>query len=216
MIKQVLDRDFVLRHLNAFGTYLDQEVQLHDSGDADALERARQAGVTVDDLRQAKAALGQAQSDPKASEIRAGQQVFLPPHATVSALQTALQCHLIERQPAMIGSPGELQPGNDPITDLSITGASDTDTLFEQFGPVDIGWISVGFAALVKLFRGARKFTPNPAPPCAIGNSARLIVLADWGTGVPRARKLGESARRYLEEAAAAGREVHVIHLGDV
>src|SRR5438105_2953197 len=132
MIKQVLDRDFVLRHLNAFGKYLDQETQLQDSGDVGALERARQAGVTADDLRQAKAALVQAQGDQKASELRAGQQVFLPPHPTASALQSVLQRSLIERRPAMIGSPGELQPGDDPITDLSVT-SGDTETLFEQF-----------------------------------------------------------------------------------
>jgi hypothetical protein len=44
----------------------------------------------------------------------------------------------------------------------------------------------------------------------------RLILLADWGTGVPRARKVAEAARAYLDEAAGAGVEVHVIHLGDV
>src|SRR5262249_15625788 len=114
------------------------------------------------------------------------------------------------------GSPGELQAGDAPITDLSLTVGSNSEDLFEQFGPVDIGWISVGFAGLVKLFRGARAFTPDPAPPCTIANSARLILLADLGSGVPRARQLGESARWYLEEADAAGREVHVIHLGDV
>jgi Calcineurin-like phosphoesterase len=216
MIKQLLDRDFVLRHLNAFGTYLDQETKLNASGDPDALDRANKAGVTVEDLGQAKAALIQAQSDPQASELRPGQRVFLPPHPTVSALQSAIQNHLLEKQPGMIGSPGDLQPGDAPITDLSLTTESDGDTLFEQFGPADIGWISVGFAALVKLFRGARPFTPNPAPQCTIGNSVRLILLADWGTGVPRARKLGASARQYLEQAATAGTEVHVIHLGDV
>jgi hypothetical protein len=216
MIKQLLDRDFVLRHLNAFGTYLDQETKLNARGDPDALDRASKAGVTVDDLGQAKAALIQAQSDPQASVLRPGQQVFLPAHPTVSALQSAIQNHLLEKQPGMIGSPGDLPPGDAPITDLSLITESDGDTLFEQFGPADIGWISVGFAALVKLFRGARPFTPNPAPQCTIGNSVRLILLADWGTGVPRARKLGGSARQYLEQAATAGTEVHVIHLGDV
>src|SRR5262249_24840634 len=72
------------------------------------------------------------------------------------------------------------------------------------------------FAALIKLLQGAREFTPNPAPPCTMANSARLIMLADWGTGVPRARKLGDSVRRYLEEAGDAGTEAHDIHLGEV
>jgi hypothetical protein len=216
MIQQVLDRNFILRHLKAFPEYLSQEIGRHESGDAAALERARQAGITVDDLRDAQTALAEAQADPNASQMRPGQQVFLPPDATSSALQTALQHHLIERRPAMIGLTEELRPGSEPITDLKIVGANDSETLFEQFGPVDIGWISTGFASLLKLFRGARKFTPNPAPPCIVDNSVRIIVLADWGTGVPRARKLAEAARRSLEESSDAGIETHVIHLGDV
>ena len=216
MIKEILDRDFMLRHVDTFGPYLDQEIQRHESGDPDALHRAREAGVTVADLRAARAAVTTAQGDPHASEIRPGQQVFLPPDAATSALQTALQRHLIERRPAMIGSPGELEPGNEAITDLSLAVPVETETLFEKFGPLDIGWVSVGFASLLKLFRGARPFPTDAAPPCTISNSARLILIADWGTGVPRARKLALTARRFLEEAQQAGNEVHVIHLGDV
>jgi hypothetical protein len=217
MIKQILDRDFVLRHFNAFGEYLDQERQLQESGDAGALERGQKTGVTAGDLRDAKTALEEAQADPHAAAVREGQQVFLPSHPTASAFQTALQQHVLSKKDAVTGSPGDLQPGDDPITDLALAGQDNNkETLFEQFGPVDIGWISTGFASLLKLFRGARPFTPNPAPPFTIGNKARLILVADWGTGVPRARKLGEAARAYLEEGAKAGAEVHVIHLGDV
>jgi len=131
MIRQVLDPDFMERHLHAFGECLNQEIRLHESGDRGALERARQAGITGDDLREARTALARAQGDPKALRTRAGQMVCLPPDATSSALQTALQQYLIERKPAMIASPGELTPGNDAITDVSITGASDTENLFQ-------------------------------------------------------------------------------------
>ncbi len=79
-----------------------------------------------------------------------------------------------------------------------------------------MGWLSVGFASILKLLRGARPFTPHPAPPYRMGNRARLILMADWGTGVPRARKLAQSARRFLEEGARDGADVHAIHLGDV
>jgi len=216
MIKQILDRDFVLRHLDAFGGHLDNERRLLENGDAGALDRARRTGVSAQDLRDAQAALAEAQSDPHAKEIRDGQQVFLPPHPAASALQTAIQQHLIERRPAMIGSPDALPPGNQPITDLQIKDTGDQDNLFEQFGPVDVGWVSTVFASVLKLLRGARKFTPNPAPPCRMGNQARLIMLADWGTGVPRARKLAESARTFVEQGASSGADVHVIHLGDV
>ena len=215
MIKQVLDRDFVLRHLNTLGEHLDREIDLQQRGDSGALERARRTGVTTSDLAQAKTALVEAQNDPKAREIREGPQVFLPPDATTSSLQTAIQRTLIERQPEMIVAPKTLQPSSAPITDVAIAAASE-ENIFEQFGPADIGWLSVGFASILKLLRGTRGFTPDPAPPCKIANSARLILLSDWGTGIPRARKVAESARAYLEKAERAGTEVHVIHLGDV
>ena len=122
MIKEILDPDFMKRHVAAFGPYLDQEIQRQQNGDADALDRARQTGVSTGDLANAKTALTQAQGDPHASAVRPGQQVFLPPDATTSALQTAIQRHLFDRQPAMIGSPGDLAPGDHPITDISIAG----------------------------------------------------------------------------------------------
>jgi hypothetical protein len=43
-----------------------------------------------------------------------------------------------------------------------------------------------------------------------------VVLLADWGTGVPRAQDVANSARRFVEEADRLGRDVHVIHLGDV
>src|SRR5689334_24811263 len=129
MIQQLLDRDFILRHLRAFGTYLDQEIRSHERGDAGALDRARIAGLSGDDLRTARAALENAQTDPKASELRPGQQVFLPPQATASALQSVLEQQLLSRRPAMIGSPGPLRAGSQPIADLSIAAAAATETV---------------------------------------------------------------------------------------
>ena len=108
MIKQILDRDFMLRHLHEFGAHLDNERQLLESGDAGARDRARRSGINAQDLRDAQAALAEAQGDPHAREIRDGQQVFLPPHPAASALQTAMQQQLIDRQPALIDLPATL------------------------------------------------------------------------------------------------------------
>ena len=215
MIRQMLDRKFFLRHLDAFGPHLDREIELHQSGDPGSHARAAQAGITLDDLQQAKQHLTAAVPDETAHES-GSEPAFLARHPVSSALQTALQSHIIERRPEMVDRPAQLGPSSDLISDVSLANTQGDEDLFEQFGPVDVGWVSVGFAVLVRLLRKKRPFTPDPAPPHTIGNSARLILLADWGTGVPRARKVGESARQYLEEAAGTGRDVHVIHLGDV
>ena len=216
MIEQLLQRDFVLRHLDDVSALLDREIELLQSANPEALKRAQKTGVTVDDLRRAKSAVAEAQVDPKAREIREGQQVFLPPDATVSSLQTALQRQIIESDATPVAAPLALVPGKAPITDVRMESDSETENVFEQFGPVGLGWLSVGFASLVKLFRNARPFTPNPAPPCRVANTVRLVLLSDWGTGLPRARKVGLAARTCLEEAAAKGIETHAIHLGDV
>jgi hypothetical protein len=45
---------------------------------------------------------------------------------------------------------------------------------------------------------------------------ARLVVVGDWGTGIPRARKVSDQMGVWIAGAAAENRPVHVIHLGDV
>ena len=55
------------------------------------------------------------------------------------------------------------------------------------------------------------------APVVSIADQARLIVVGDWGSGIPRAQKIAEHMRTYIDEGVCAEcRNVHVVHLGDV
>jgi hypothetical protein len=47
-----------------------------------------------------------------------------------------------------------------------------------------------------------------------IGDDARVVMVGDWGTGLPAAVEVGQQMGREL--ATAAGRDRHLIHLGDV
>jgi hypothetical protein len=47
-------------------------------------------------------------------------------------------------------------------------------------------------------------------------DKCRLVMVGDWGSGLPRARKVAQEMRKFVQESLAAGIECHVIHLGDV
>jgi hypothetical protein len=49
-----------------------------------------------------------------------------------------------------------------------------------------------------------------------IADRARLIILGDWGTGLPRARKVADQIRNVLEQGREERLEQHIVHLGDV
>jgi hypothetical protein len=85
-----------------------------------------------------------------------------------------------------------------------------------NFGPDDPDWvIKIAESMLSHLGKGNHPFNPKPAEH-AIGASARLVVVGDWGTGLPRAKAVAKYMAEEVAEALGSGREAHVIHLGDV
>ena len=69
---------------------------------------------------------------------------------------------------------------------------------------------------LERLADGNAPFNEKPAEYDDLADDARLIVVGDWGTALPRARAVAVRMREKIGEAIAAGRQVHVIHLGDI
>ena len=84
------------------------------------------------------------------------------------------------------------------------------------FQPDDPEWlIQVAKSSLEHLARGNHSFNPKPAEH-QISDTARLIVVGDWGTGLGRARHVAAHMQQEVAGALAAGREVHIVHLGDI
>jgi hypothetical protein len=53
--------------------------------------------------------------------------------------------------------------------------------------------------------------------PIEVPEQFRLLVVGDWGTGLPRAQKVAEQMRKVLLKGQADGLTAqHVVHLGDV
>jgi hypothetical protein len=85
-----------------------------------------------------------------------------------------------------------------------------------RYGPTDSQWvIKVGEAMLERLAKGNHPFNPRPAEH-EISDNARIVLVGDWGTGLNRARAVAKFMGEEIAEALANGREVHVVHLGDV
>jgi 3',5'-cyclic AMP phosphodiesterase CpdA len=63
----------------------------------------------------------------------------------------------------------------------------------------------------VRRRRGSAAF-PENTTPTAIARTARIVLLADWGSGVPDAIKLAHHIRKEWVRKSAT----HVIHVGDV
>lgn len=85
-----------------------------------------------------------------------------------------------------------------------------------RFTPDDPNWvIKIGESMIGHLAAGNHSFNPQPAK-YAIGDSARLVLVSDWGTGLKEAQTVARSMAAAVDEGLAQGRDVHVIHLGDV
>jgi hypothetical protein len=85
-----------------------------------------------------------------------------------------------------------------------------------SFKSNDPDWyIDIAKASLERLARGNHAFNTVPAEH-QISDTARLVVVGDWGTGIKRARDVAALIQQEVAGALAQGREAHVIHLGDV
>ena len=86
----------------------------------------------------------------------------------------------------------------------------------EHFSPDDPNWvIDVAASMLDRLADGNHAFNQVPAEH-EIDDNARLLIVGDWGTGLPRARAVAGFIADEVADALAAGRQAHVVHLGDV
>ncbi len=216
MILQFLQKPFMMRHMQALQSAMDTEIQLQQQGDADALQRREKTGVTIADLQCAKEKLESAQTRVQNHPER--DPLFMPRDAVTSATQSTLQQYVANNKNNLVSHDVFVANSQVPFTTAILrSGGNAIVDLFSHFGPHDLGWSSCLVAeALCKAEGGPRPFNKGPAPINPVSNKARIVLLADWGTGVPRAQDVAKSARRLIEEADSQHRDVHVVHLGDV
>jgi hypothetical protein len=104
-----------------------------------------------------------------------------------------------------------------PVTDryLIQDRPSPGRRIFDKFSETDIRWVSSLVAMGIQKFRSPHAFNPVPQQ-VRIGERCRLIVVGDWGSGLPRAVKVADAMDEYVADSVKQGLDCHVIHLGDV
>jgi hypothetical protein len=141
-----------------------------------------------------------------------------------SLVQSALEAYVEEREPELAAKRPEprgegLAPGEealpDPVTDRSLNVAEGRAELFGAFEITDPGWVNSLVAMAWRRLHDRHAFKEAPAAPQSLAADARIVLVADWGSGIPRARNVAAQIRKIIEPDIGR-RQQHVIHLGDV
>jgi Calcineurin-like phosphoesterase len=205
MIRQVVDRDEMRRYVEALRDQLDAP-QLRDKA-AQAADTLEGAGDPVEKLRAALPPVTPelASSGADAADVAP----FISRDPIQSLLQSTLEDKLRER-----GVPGEVPKRRGLLAWLIHLIESILHPV--RFGPDDPNWvIDVAAAVLERMAKGNHPFNRLPAEH-DVSDNARIVIVGDWGTGLPRAQEVAKFMAQEVSEALAEGREAHVIHLGDV
>lgn len=228
MIKQILERDFMLKSAETLQLSLGETIQSAET--SPALKQLLDATqVTKVDLAEAHAELVQAiQREELRPQEKEDPVAFFPRDPLMSIAQSSLQQYCETRKADQIVERSDeiraaSSTGEIPVAEKELSGdlqefLSETrkQRLFSDFELADIGWANCTLAAGIRSWRGRYPFNDKPSTPYRIGNNARVILFSDWGSGLPRAQKVSQEIRKALLDPAAANRDKHVIHMGDV
>jgi hypothetical protein len=212
MIEQTLDPVFVQRQIDALRAAIADGALDDAAAEAvDALPRVTAPDATAPLL----AALPVGGAGPASSGGGPDEPdvPFMGRDPIAAMLQTAIEERVRAEHPDAIE---EL-----PLGDLAAMSATPAAiaTMHEsdQFTTTDIRWVTeVGKAVLKRLAKGNHRFNRMPAEIETARDDARVVLVGDWGSGLPRARAVAAHMAEEVRDAVANGREVHVIHLGDV
>ena len=243
MIAQVLNRDFLLGVADEARKDLEREVQgrtakrrrrgapsetdrLETSELQEAAELLRGAAVGREHLEPAPE--GGEPSDEDGVRPK-HDFAYIPRDAALSVLQTTLEerfetdesIKVVER-PLLDDRRGGDEPA---VTDRQLDDVRLTRTVEgrRKWGDMEVakgklwlsdpGWLTSAFAMGVRDFRGRAEFVEKPQI-VPIQNDAKIIVVGDWGSGIPRAKKVADRIRAELDKDTSKQRIV--VHLGDV
>jgi 3',5'-cyclic AMP phosphodiesterase CpdA len=241
MIAQVLNKDFLLQAATVVQEDLERELkrrskpgrrraagELDELGSDEIGEVAGElAGMTAKHEPLEAAPEGGEPSDEQGARPK-DDFAYVPRDALLSLIQTTIEEHVEESDEVEVEKapmPDDRRGGEEPaVTDDRIADFELTRTRSgrRKFGDMEVaknklfsdpGWLTSGFAMAVRAFRGRVKWEEKP-PVVPIGNEARIILVGDWGSGIPRAKKVADRIAGVLKEDESKDR--HVIHLGDV
>lgn len=196
------------------------------SGYVDALRARLRSGQLDEHAARAAAAIGQDPRNGRDAVLAAlpdagagapssgGEHVsapFFSRDPTVSLMQSSLE--IDARRSGLVHEP----PRHRLARRIAGVVEEIEQHLPERFSTRDPEWVTrIAEATLERLSRGNHPFNPVPAQFQIPDADARVVVVGDWGSGLPRARDVARLMAEEVAQALAAGRAAHVIHLGDV
>ena len=241
MIAQVLNRDFLIAQLSDIQTQLRADVADKRVGGPNEPEmQPDDFGEALASVEQAltneqKKSSGQPGFVPPPPERRSDWPAdlddysFLSRDPIVSIVQSAIELYFDQPEhddevvtaevadDARRGSDDEPVVTNRTLRNREPSRDPDGRRVFDKFSITDIGWVASAVAMGVRKLRKRGAFQrQRRRRSIKLDGQARIILVGDWGSGLPRAQKVGTSMRRYVEQGLSAQREVQVMHLGDV
>jgi Calcineurin-like phosphoesterase len=234
MIQQVLNKQLlqdVLDSMQAQAQAFTADQRRADTGTPmDDLSPAEHAEL-LDSIEIAKARVHEGK--PPAADRRGEPAVVpledlnacIPRSPELSNLQSAIESYFLDQRPDLIESPDsddDRRGGTVPMAGSQLTTWQDylgDRRVFGAFQQTDIGWINSLFAQGVRKLRRKHPFVDRPVrnqPISFADDNVRIIVVGDWGSGIPRAQNVAKHMRRELDQPDVKGWQKFVIHLGDV
>ena len=178
---------------------------------------------------------GQVGFDQPEKERRRGEESahmddfsFLSRDYVISNLQSALEEYFETKKPEALteilpemegqrrGEAGPQTVAQHSLKDYNPHRDSNGRRIFDKFSITDLGWISSAVSMGIRRFRGKHKFVEMPATPKPISDRMRIMIVGDWGSGIPRAQKVAAEMRSVIDDGKLQGLQQHVIHLGDI
>jgi hypothetical protein len=214
MIAQMLDSAFIKKRVPELANLLDEK----GSRIKDAPANLAKESVPAEDLEAAAKLLRERSNS---EEFASSDAAWMPRDPLLAIVQSALEEHY-RKADAVEGSQTRRFQGDLP----NVTGESlkpqwipdGTRGFARSMEESDwLGWgLSFAVAKSIRLAKGKHPFRTRPDDDVALklDDRARLVLSADWGSGVARAQEIGKMMAKSLAETP--DRERHVIHLGDV
>jgi predicted phosphohydrolase len=214
MILEIVQKNYLLQSADEMTVLLRDLEQNAVGGDPNVLKLLADQKVEIADLHNAlirvqEAIAALASMEPDAAAV--------PQDAGAGQVQSVLQRYFVSHDLVHRSKGAGAGPVESPISDLSLSGSAATKApkkLFGEMSQTDGGWIACLAAKAFRNFAKRRPFPDRPAEPATMADNARVYLVGDWGSGISRAKKIGERIRVMLDDEGK--RDQHVIHLGDV
>jgi calcineurin-like phosphoesterase family protein len=240
VLAQVLNRDFLMDTVRGTEDGVRRVIANREAGvlgepddpqDIDTADLHAIADALADALERESASdgpptphqVGDAPPPPK------DDYAYMPRESVMAMMQAAVEGHArdqlaVETQEMSDDERGGLLPvvTDERIEGVPLTLTDDGRRIWSRMQiahPMilsDPGWIQVVGSMITRWRHGRAPFVERPGAPPALAESARIVIVGDWGSGLPRAARVADRIREQLTDPAAEPRQKHVIHLGDV